>query len=43
VRKPGQGGGEKKVEDQHSRGKMTARERIAILLDFMFEKISRFV
>lgn len=27
------GGGDKRIEDQHSKGKMTARERITILLD----------
>lgn len=28
-----QGGGEKKIEEQHQKGKLTARERIAYLLD----------
>ena len=27
------GGGSKRIEQQHSRGKLTARERIALLLD----------
>jgi propionyl-CoA carboxylase beta chain len=27
------GGGEKRIEAQHKRGKLTARERIALLLD----------
>jgi len=27
------GGGRKRIEDQHARGKMTARERLALLLD----------
>jgi methylmalonyl-CoA decarboxylase subunit alpha len=39
-----QGGGEKRIEDQHSKGKMTARERIAILLDDgSFEEFDMFV
>lgn len=39
-----QGGGEKRIEDQHSKGKMTARERIAILLDEgSFEEFDMFV
>jgi len=38
------GGGEKRIEDQHSKGKMTARERIAILLDEgSFEEFDMFV
>ncbi len=38
------GGGEKRIEDQHSKGKMTARERIAILLDEgSFEELDMFV
>jgi len=38
------GGGEKRIEDQHSKGKMTARERIAILLDDgSFEEFDMFV
>ena len=27
------GGGQRRIEQQHSRGKLTARERIALLLD----------
>ena len=27
------GGGQKRIDSQHAKGKMTARERIAILLD----------
>src|SRR5665213_4511044 len=27
------GGGEKRIEEQHKKGKLTARERLAILLD----------
>ena len=27
------GGGEKRIEAQHAKGKLTARERIALLLD----------
>ena len=27
------GGGRKRIEDQHSKGKLTARERVACLLD----------
>jgi 3-methylcrotonyl-CoA carboxylase beta subunit len=27
------GGGEKKIEEQHQKGKLTARERIAYLID----------
>lgn len=38
------GGGEKRTEDQHSKGKMTARERITILLDEgSFEEYDMFV
>ncbi|MCE5345647.1 MAG: acyl-CoA carboxylase subunit beta [Bacteroidales bacterium] len=38
------GGGKKRIEDQHSKGKMTARERIAILLDEgSFEEFDMFV
>jgi methylmalonyl-CoA decarboxylase subunit alpha len=38
------GGGEKRIEDQHSKGKLTARERIAILLDEgSFEEFDMFV
>jgi acetyl-CoA carboxylase carboxyltransferase component len=39
-----EGGGAKRVEDQHSKGKMTARERILILLDEgSFEEYDMFV
>ncbi len=27
------GGGERRIESQHAKGKLTARERIAVLLD----------
>ena len=27
------GGGEKRIEEQHAKGKLTARERLSILLD----------
>lgn len=38
------GGGETQVEKQHSRGKMTARERIAVLLDDnTFQEVDGFV
>jgi propionyl-CoA carboxylase beta chain len=38
------GGGEKRVEAQHSRGKLTARERIALLMDKdSFEEFDMFV
>jgi len=38
------GGGEKRIEDQHSKGKLTARERITILLDEgSFEEYDMFV
>ncbi|MDX1908173.1 MAG: acyl-CoA carboxylase subunit beta [Bacteroidia bacterium] len=38
------GGGLKRIEDQHSKGKLTARERIELLLDEgSFEEIGRFV
>ncbi|MEE4196017.1 MAG: acyl-CoA carboxylase subunit beta [Bacteroidales bacterium] len=38
------GGGEKKIESQHSKGKLTARERIEILLDEgSFEEFDMFV
>ncbi len=38
------GGGEKRIEAQHAKGKMTARERIAILLDEgSFEEFDMFV
>ena len=39
-----QGGGEKRVEAQHERGKLTARERIDLLVDpGTFVEIDRFV
>ncbi|MCQ2143653.1 MAG: acyl-CoA carboxylase subunit beta, partial [Bacteroidales bacterium] len=38
------GGGEKRIEAQHSKGKMTARERLALLLDEgSFEEYDMFV
>ncbi len=38
------GGGEKRIADQHSKGKLTARERIALLLDEgSFEEFDMFV
>src|SRR5580692_9775281 len=38
------GGGEKRIEDQHKKGKLTARERITILLDEgSFEEFDMFV
>ncbi|MEX2396376.1 MAG: carboxyl transferase domain-containing protein, partial [Balneolales bacterium] len=38
------GGGEKRVEKQHESGKLTARERLEILLDKnSFEEIDAFV
>lgn len=38
------GGGEKRIESQHSKGKLTARERIALLLDEdSFEEIGQLV
>lgn len=38
------GGGEKRIEKQHSKGKLTARERIALLLDEgTFEEMEMFV
>lgn len=38
------GGGEKRIEDQHKKGKLTARERLDILLDEgSFEEIDAFV
>lgn len=38
------GGGEKKIEAQHAKGKLTARERIALLLDDgSFEEFDMFV
>ena len=39
-----QGGGEKRIQTQHDKGKLTARERLAILLDpGSFEEIDPFV
>jgi propionyl-CoA carboxylase beta chain len=39
-----QGGGEKRIEEQHAKGKMTARERIDFLLDKdSFQEIDKFV
>ena len=38
------GGGEKRIESQHKKGKYTARERISMLLDEgSFEEIDMFV
>ncbi|MEM7777066.1 MAG: acyl-CoA carboxylase subunit beta [Pseudomonadota bacterium] len=38
------GGGEKRIASQHARGKLTARERISLLLDAgSFEEFDRFV
>ncbi len=38
------GGGEKRIEDQHNKGKLTARERLALLLDEnSFEEFDMFV
>lgn len=38
------GGGEKRIQAQHAKGKLTARERILVLLDKgSFEEIGRFV
>ena len=38
------GGGEKRIEAQHARGKLTARERIELLLDEgSFEEYDMFV
>lgn len=38
------GGGEKRIEAQHQKGKYTARERIAMLLDEgSFEELDMFV
>ena len=38
------GGGEKRIEAQHAKGKLTARERIALLLDAeSFEEFDMFV
>ena len=38
------GGGQKRIDQQHAKGKMTARERIEYLLDDgSFEEIDKFV
>lgn len=38
------GGGEKRIEQQHSKGKLTARERIQLLIDEgTFEELGKFV
>lgn len=38
------GGGEKRIESQHKKGKLTARERVALLLDEgSFEELGKFV
>ena len=38
------GGGEKRIERQHSQGKLTARERVTLLLDEgSFQEIGMFV
>ncbi|MBQ5415756.1 MAG: hypothetical protein IIU23_00995 [Bacteroidales bacterium] len=38
------GGGEKRIEAQHQKGKLTARERLALLLDEgSFEEFDQFV
>lgn len=38
------GGGEKRIDSQHKKGKLTARERIALLLDEgSFEELGKFV
>ena len=38
------GGGEKRIEAQHKKGKLTARERVALLMDEgSFEEIGKFV
>ena len=39
-----QGGGQRRIDQQHSRGKLTARERIALLMDpGTFEELDTFV
>src|ERR1041384_789354 len=39
-----QGGGEKRIEQQHAKGKLTARERVELLLDEgSFEELGKFV
>ncbi len=38
------GGGDKRIEQQHAKGKLTARERILLLLDEgSFEELGKFV
>jgi len=38
------GGGEKRIEHQHAKGKLTARERVELLLDEgSFEELGKFV
>src|ERR1044072_5875708 len=38
------GGGEKRIEQQHAKGKLTARERVLLLLDDgSFEELGKFV
>ena len=38
------GGGEKRIEQQHAKGKLTARERVQLLLDEnSFEEMGKFV
>ena len=38
------GGGEKRIEQQHAKGKLTARERLQLLLDEnSFEEMGKFV
>jgi len=38
------GGGEKRIEQQHKKGKLTARERVHLLLDEgSFEEMGKFV
>ena len=38
------GGGQRRIDQQHSRGKLTARERIALLMDpGTFEELDTFV
>ncbi len=43
-RKAEMGGGEKRIQSQHERGKLTARERLDVLLDEgSFVELDRFV
>src|SRR6478609_9293376 len=38
------GGGEKRIEQQHKKGKLTARERVTLLMDEgSFEELGKFV